>query len=179
MDTCYSCGEKLKVVKDQPYHYDECGLNVVLFGVTQHVCEHCHETYASIPDMQNLHRFIGKVLCEQRKALLRPTEIKFLRKDLQLKAKDLARTLGVTPETVSRWENGKKEIGEAHDRLLRSIYMGICAEQNQGSRQDSIINIFKGFPLDRKRIQQPREIAINPQEWMVNHDTVRGSTQAC
>ncbi len=43
MDACYSCGNPLKTVKNQPYHYDECGLNVVLLGVTQHVCEQCGE----------------------------------------------------------------------------------------------------------------------------------------
>ena len=123
METCHSCGKSLRVVKDKPYHYDESGLDVVLCGVTQYVCDSCGESYASIPNMQKLHRFIGTLICEKRKALLRPEEIKFLRKDLHLKAKELAQTLGVTPQSVSRWENGKKEIGRAscRERVFRSV----------------------------------------------------------
>lgn len=166
MDNCYVCGNNLKVVKDKPYHYDECGLDVILLGITQYVCDSCGESYASIPNMQSLHRVIGKLICEKRKALLKPEEIRFLRKDLQLKAKELAQTLGVTPQTVSRWENGKKEIGEPHDRLLRSIYMMCAAERQPEQSCLRIIDVFKGFPHDRKKIIQSKEISLNPQEWL-------------
>lgn len=166
MEICQSCGEKLQIIKDKPYHYDESGLNVVLHGITQYVCGSCGESYASIPNMQKLHRVIGSLICEKRKALLKPEEIKFLRKDLHIKAKDLAQTLGVTPQTISRWENGKKEIGEPHDRLLRSIYMMYASEQGGHIICDGVIDIFKGFPMDRKKISQPTEISLNPQEWL-------------
>lgn len=166
METCYTCGKNLKVVKDKPYHYAECGLDVTLLGITQYICDACGETYASIPNIQKLHRVIGNLICEKRKALLKPEEIKFLRKDLQLKSKELAQTLGVTPQTVSRWENGKKEIGEAHDRLFRSIYMMCASEKVIDHGCGGVIDIFKGFPLDRKKITQPREISLNPQEWL-------------
>jgi putative zinc finger/helix-turn-helix YgiT family protein len=166
MELCHACGEKLTVVKDKPYHYDECGLDVMLLGITQYTCDSCGESYASIPNIQRLNRVIGNLVCEKRKALLRPEEIKFLRKDLQLKAKELAQTLGVTPQTVSRWENGKKEIGEAHDRLLRSIYMMCASERKTDQSCIGFIDIFKGLPHDRKKIIQPKEISLNPQEWL-------------
>lgn len=167
METCYSCGENLKVIKDQPYKYDESGLDVILLGIPQYVCDSCGEKYVALPNIQKLHRCIGRLICEKRKALLKSEEIKFLRKDLQLKAKELALTLGIAPQTLSRWENGKKPIGEAHDRLLRSIYM-MCSSalEPQPDACLNIINIFKGFPHDRKKIDQPREISLNPQEWL-------------
>ena len=34
----------------------------------------------------------------------------FMRRGLHLKAADLARLLDTTPETVSRWENGEREV---------------------------------------------------------------------
>jgi len=166
MEFCCSCGEKIEEIKDKPYHYDECGLNVVLHGITQYACKACGEYYASIPNMQKLHRVIGAHICEKRKALLRPEEIKFLRKNLQLRAKELAQTLGVTPQAVSRWENGKKDIGEAHDRLLRSLYMMYASEQAKHMICDGVINVFKELPAKRKKIEQPREIVLNPQEWL-------------
>jgi hypothetical protein len=74
--------------------------------------------------------------------------------------------LGVTPQTVSRWENGKKDIGEAHDRLFRSLYIMNASEQAQKMIFDGVINIFKNLPAKRKEIVQPREIILNPQEWL-------------
>jgi putative transcriptional regulator len=71
--------------------------------------------------VKKLHRAIGNDICRRKKSLLVAEEIKFLRKELRLKAKELAAILGVTDSTMSRWENGKKQIGEGQDRLLRSI----------------------------------------------------------
>ena len=166
MEKCCLCGNNIEIIKDKPYKYNECGLDVTLFGITQYHCPNCNESYASIPNMQKLHRVIGTHICKKRKALLKPEEIKFLRKDIHLKAKDLAQTLGVTASTVSRWENGKKEIGEAHDRLLRSIYMMYVSEQSNYFICDGVINLFKELPAKRKKIKQPVTILLNPQEWL-------------
>jgi transcriptional regulator with XRE-family HTH domain len=97
---------------------------------------------------------------------LQPEEIKFLRKDLHLKAKELALTLGVTASTVSRWENGKKEIGEAHDRLFRSIYMMHASEMAHHIICEGTLELFKELPAKRKMIKQSTEISLNPQEWL-------------
>ncbi|MEA3546845.1 MAG: type II toxin-antitoxin system MqsA family antitoxin [Thermodesulfobacteriota bacterium] len=165
MNKCYSCGENIQVIKDKPYHYTECGLDVVLCGITQYVCPACGEKYASIPNMQKLHRFIGTHICQKRRALLKPEEIKFLRKDLQLKSKELANLLGVTPSTISRWENGKKQIGEPYDRLLRSIFMMYASEQANHIICGGV-ELFKELPAKRKKIDQPKELVLNPQEWL-------------
>lgn len=165
MDTCYSCGEKLKAVKDKPYRYDECGLDVVLQGIAQYVCESCGESYVSLPHLQDLHRIIGANICQNMKGLLLPEEIRFLRKDLHLKAKDLARTLGVTASAVSRWENGKSVISEAHDRLLRSVYMLYASEQSQQILYD-VITFFQDLPAKRKAIHHRKGMVLNPQEWL-------------
>lgn len=45
-------------------------------------------------------------------------KFRFLRKQAELPAKELAGLLGVTPETVSRWEGGKHEIPLAVWALL-------------------------------------------------------------
>ena len=167
MDKCYICGGTVRIIKDQPYEFNECGLPIVLLGISQFVCDECGETYASIPNMAKLHRVIGKIICIERKALMQAAEIKFLRKNLQLKSKELAQWLGVTPSTVSRWENEKAEIGEAQDRLLRSIYMLSISERNHTAICDGTTNIFKELPRKRKKISEPRKISFNPQEWLL------------
>ena len=166
MKLCYSCGSKIKAIKDKPYQFTESGLNVVLYGITQYQCPQCKESYAAIPNVSRLNRIIGTHICRERKALLTSEEIKFIRKDLHLKAKDLALIMGVTPSTVSRWENGKKDIGEVHDRLLRSIYMMYATEESHHMICEGAIELFKGLPAKRKHIKQKKEISLNPQEWM-------------
>ena len=46
-------------------------------------------------------------------------EIRFLRKAADWTAKQLAEIIGVTPESVSRWENGKEVVGPTSEKLLR------------------------------------------------------------
>jgi putative zinc finger/helix-turn-helix YgiT family protein len=168
MDICYSCGGDIAVIKDRPYHYDECGLKVIIHGITQYDCLACGETYASIPNTQRLHLLIGSHICEKRKALLRPDEILFLRKDLHLRAKELAKILGASPQAVSRWENGKKPIGETHDRLLRALYMMYASEQANHVICQGALDIFSELPAksERKTITETEEIVLNPQEWL-------------
>ncbi len=167
MENCQVCGEQLKVIKDQPYSYSECGLDVVLLGITQYHCEKCGEDFAAIPSPQKLHRIIGIHICKENKALLQPREIQFLRKELRLKAKELARILGVSDSVVSRWENGKASIGEGNDRLLRSIFMASVNEiSGIHDSSMSILDLFMELPLKRKEIKTPHSINLNPQEWL-------------
>ncbi len=168
MEKCHLCGNDTEKVINKPYKYDECGLNVILFGIIQYHCPNCNESYASIPNIRKLHRFIGIHICKNRKALLKSEEIKFLRKDIHLKAKEFAQALGVTPSAVSQWENGKNEIDEAYDRLLRSIYITYASEQSDHFICHGVINLFKELPAKRKKIKQPKEIVLTPREWL-NH----------
>lgn len=166
MEKCYSCGGQINIIKDKPYKYDECGLNVVLYGITQYECSNCGESYASIPDINRLHRLIGIEICKNRKAILKPQEIKFLRKSLQCKAKELSQIIGVNPSTFSRWENGQQDIGEAHDRLLRSLYFMCSIKKDHKEACGEIFDFFKRLPSKRKKIEESKEIKLNPPEWL-------------
>jgi len=166
MQKCVECGGKIHTIKDRPYHYDESGLDVVLYGITQFQCEDCGEDYVSLPNVERLHRAIGGFICSQRKALLTPAEIIFLRKDLHLKSKELAALLGVRPETVSRWERGKESIGETQDRLLRSIYMNYASEKANNVIYHGVVQMFTDLPRERTKIKTPQAIELNPSDWL-------------
>lgn len=166
MKKCVECGGKTVSIKNKPYRYDECGLDVVLHGVTQFKCEHCKEVFVSLPNVEALHRVIGGFICSKRKALLAPAEIKFLRKDLHLKSKELACVLGVRPETVSRWETGKETVGETQDRLLRSLYMNYASEKANNVLCRGLVQMFSELPRGRKEVKSPKKIELNPTDWL-------------
>ena len=167
-EICFNCGKKsMKVIKNKPYHFTECGLdNVELHGITQYECKKCGENYVSIPNMEGLHLTIGRAICCKTNALLAPKEIKFLRKDLHLKSKELARRLGVSDTTVSRWENGKSPILEGSDRFLRSLYMMFVSDQIEGPVRFDAVNLFKEIQMHRKPPKKLVKIELNPPDWM-------------
>ena len=52
-----------------------------------------------------------------------------IRKEMGIKATELARIMGVSKVTVSRWENGKERISSIADRLVRTLYRLKVLEQ--------------------------------------------------
>ncbi len=164
--TCFKCGGELQVNKDKPYYYTESGLdNVVLYGINQYKCQSCNETFVSIPMMEELHLLLGRELC-CKKGLLSGKEAKFIRKEIHMKAKEMAQALGVTASTVSRWENDKEPIGETHDRLLRSLYMLYASEKTDKVLHRDSVYIFSNLPTKRKRLQRTTKLEFSPADWM-------------
>ena len=105
----------------EPFRYKLCGLDNVflLNGV-----EFYHGDYGrgvSIYKVEELHRKIGMHLILHRKALS-PKEMRFLRKQMELTQAELARYLGVTSQTVARFEKGDTEIPGPVDRLVRFAF---------------------------------------------------------
>ena len=117
---CAECGGNLKVTGDT-HRYVESGLrNVVLHGVQVRKCEKCGEDEVAIPNIAGLHRRIAMMLVMRKSALAAP-ELRFLRQYLGQSSKDFAKLLGVTPETMSRWENASRDIPPVVDRVVRLL----------------------------------------------------------
>jgi len=168
MEKCVICGGELTVFKDKPYDYPVGGLQVTLLGIPQHTCNECGEEFTTIPNPEALHKMIGLEICKNKKGLLLPEEIVFLRKELSLNAIGLAKVLGVTPSSLSRWENGKKTIGEGNDRMLRMSYISCFDEPcSKDMKCDKILSFLSNLPQKRKAIKGQTTISINPQEWLV------------
>lgn len=75
-----------------------------------------------IPNMGGLLKEVAlaRALCNKK---LLPAEIRFLRKSIGLKASELATLLGITPEHLSRCENGDRALSVAAEKLLRIIIL--------------------------------------------------------
>lgn len=167
MEKCAICGGEMTVTKDKPYDYPIGGLQVTILGIPQYTCNECGEEFATIPNPEALHKMIGLDICKNKKGLLQPEEIVFLRKELSLNATGLASVLGVSPSTLSRWENGKQTIGEGYDRMLRMSYL-TCFDEPcpKDTRCNKILSIFSDLPQKRRSIKEKTTILINPQEWL-------------
>lgn len=115
---CMQCGNTMKT-KRENYLYKACGLpNVTLRDVEVSRCEVCGEQEVAIPNIEDLHKVLALAVIS-KSARLTPEEVRFLRKSLGYSGADFAGLMGVTPETVSRWENGGQPIGTTADKLLR------------------------------------------------------------
>jgi len=117
---CAECGGKLKTTRTS-HRYVESGLpSVVLHGVQVRSCQACGAEEVAIPNIAGLHRCIAAILVARKSALV-AAEFRFLRQFLGHSSGDFAELLGVTPETLSRWENAKRDIPPVVDRVVRLL----------------------------------------------------------
>lgn len=118
---CVECGGDVRIVELDRYDAENelKSMGVVLVNaVRRHECQSCGASKVVIPDLPGLLAAVAlyRVTAPWK---LQGHEIKFLRKVLEISAKEFADLLEVSQETVSRWENGKAPIGPANEKLLR------------------------------------------------------------
>ena len=107
---------------DSPILYRGCGLDGIYLCNGYTVEEIDGETFTHIEDRESLHKVIALNLAEHRKTLT-PTELKFIRVAMDLTQGGLAKALGVSSQSVARWEKGQVEIPGPADRMLRILVM--------------------------------------------------------
>lgn len=106
----------------EPLHYTDCGLDNIYLDNGFTIEEVDGEKFLSVADIDGLHRAIGLHIVLERKA---PSgkELRFLRNELDLSQAELARILGVTDQSVARWEKGQCEASGPAVLSLRMIYL--------------------------------------------------------
>ncbi|MBI5740977.1 MAG: helix-turn-helix domain-containing protein [Nitrospirae bacterium] len=134
---CPVCGKKT-VRKRDLYHYSESGLENVFLETDIYKCK-CGEIIPDIPNIHGLHELVAKDLV-RRESPLNGKELKFLRKQMRLKASELAQLLSVHKVTLSRWENGSEKISMGYDKLIRFLYTQMLQE-----KCNTILKIIDGI----------------------------------
>jgi len=107
----------------EPLHYTDCGLdNIYLRNGFSDEPDEDGDQYLTITDIDGLHRAIGMNIVLARKA---PTgkELKFLRNELSMSQAELGLVLGVSDQSVARWEKGHCGANGAAVFALRMIYL--------------------------------------------------------
>lgn len=126
---CENCNAPATVRYGARYQYKECGLDrVYLDNIKVIECGECGAESPRIPRLIELHKTLGKAIALQP-APLTGIDVRLLRKQLGIKARDWAAMIGVDPATLSRWENGEQQIGTQSDLLVRFLYVRLREER--------------------------------------------------
>lgn len=142
MRKCYECDGTMEGRREN-YRYIESGLtSVVLMNILVYHCK-CGAIVPEIPAVGMLHHAIGRHLLGKRSALT-GAEVRFLRKMSEYSVTKLAQIMGVHKETVSRWENGKQNIGKESDRFLRFVCLDAIA-RGAARRDEEFLNEVREF----------------------------------
>lgn len=114
---------------EKTYHYTECGLNNIYLNNGYHSIETPDGQAVSIHDIDGLHKAIGILLVAEKKDLT-GDEVRFLRHELLMSQQTLAHLLGVTEQSIRRWENGKIAMPKPSESLLRLLYREHVQDKN-------------------------------------------------
>jgi DNA-binding transcriptional regulator YiaG len=105
---------------------DGSSIEFVFEDFPKKVCSSCGERYYEAKDLVAAEDAVTRELVAR--GIRDSAVFKYLRKALGLKATELANLLGVTAETISRWENGHNEADRAVwatlDLLVDDHYAG-------------------------------------------------------
>jgi putative zinc finger/helix-turn-helix YgiT family protein len=120
---CPICGKVALEVRHEPRRYGR-GIDVVLMNIEVRHCQACGEELEVIPNIELLHKAIARDLAKSGNRL-RAGEIRFLRTYLGYSSSDFSRFMGVSAETVSRWESkgAPKRMALSAERLLRLMVL--------------------------------------------------------
>jgi DNA-binding XRE family transcriptional regulator len=117
---CSACGaETPQRVRVAAYQDKILGYPVVLYDGVEHItCLSCGHSSHFIPDVPGLMASVAvmRLMMPQK---FNGREIQAIRKSAGVKQVDLAKMLDVTPETLSRWENGKEPLRMEAEKFFR------------------------------------------------------------
>lgn len=129
MIRCTACGRPVTRSTLHEYQDEHMGIPIVLYDAAiEERCEHCNCSSIEIPDLKGLIAAIAvcRVMVDQK---LRGKDLRFLRTALGMTARSFAELVGVSGETISRWENDKEPITPSTEKLIRLTAGALLEDQ--------------------------------------------------
>lgn len=137
---CSHCGKRTKL-RRRNFRYEQVDAPVVLKNAWIAECAECGAREPSIREKKRLMDTIAFAVASQPWKL-RGSDVRYLRKYLEMTGLSFGKLVQVEPETLSRWEHGRQEIGKNTDRLIRFVVMG-KSPQLQKSMQEFMARYLK------------------------------------
>ena len=158
---CDICNSETKFFKEEKYQYTLSGLNnLFLKNIKIEVCEKCNLDVPYIPKIIRLHNTIARAIISKNTLLL-GEEIRFLRKNLRIKAQDWAKFLRKDVATISRAEKTGNFLNKDLDLLIRLLYVRLWEEKNETIFSEKIVetltiveNIEQNIFIDVEKIEE-------------------------
>lgn len=120
MDKC-DCGGMLEEVRLETFDFSWYGgIPSELRGVQGLRCDSCGFTTLSGQTINRAQESLALAIANKREILNGP-EARVLRGYLELTQQELAERMGITRETVARWEGGGTPLSPQHDYILRTF----------------------------------------------------------
>jgi putative zinc finger/helix-turn-helix YgiT family protein len=118
--TCLDCGTDLRATRE-PHRYSlHPKWSVTIADAEVRRCPKCGYFEVAILKPDALHRTIAAEVIRKPAQLSGP-EFVFLRSQLGMSARKLAKVIGVVHESISRWENDVLAVSAPVDRLMRTM----------------------------------------------------------
>ena len=102
-------------------HYISCGLDNIWLVNGYGVIETPYGKATAIHNIEGLHKAIGLFLVNN-KPQLDGSEIRFLRKELDLSQVNLADLLGVSESSIRSWEHNRAKVSIPAEKMIRLLY---------------------------------------------------------
>jgi DNA-binding transcriptional regulator YiaG len=147
MNRCYQCSYRGELSEQAVTHLLD-GLFEV--EATKSVCPQCGAEYTGFSTMEPMYEAIAQDLALETRRLL-PPELRWLRKYLGFSSDAFAEYLGVTRQTVSRWEN-EGGLPVATERLIK-----VLAKSGP---------IIEAYPLEERPRSTPRYHQNSVGNWV-------------
>lgn len=129
MTKCVQCGMAAKrfrkAKREQRYLVGE---TTYYTSVPMKECPGCREGYVDGPALKACELAVAAEVASR--GPVSGTSFRFMRKVLGIRGNEMAELLGVRPETISRWEQGRGEV----DRSAWTVLSSMVLEERDGSR---------------------------------------------
>ena len=112
------------------------GLNVIVLQSARRTIDEDNEEYIEVPWLDSLAKAAAVVRCLMP-VRLKGSEVKAIRRILELTGKEMAKRLDTKPETISRWENGAQGVGSFLEKIFRLHVCEELKEQVKGIEYDA------------------------------------------
>lgn len=152
-----------EAVRKEALHYTDCGLDNIFLQNGYEVENLDGDEYVTITDIDGLHKAIGLHIVLRKKA---PTarEMRFLRTEMALSQVELGQKLGVSDQTIARWEKGHTDVPGTAVFAFKVLYVfSLIPDGKREKVMTDFLNALEKLPDD---VTDDFVLSYSNEEWL-------------